>query len=95
MISELPLSGLKGLGGSIQNFELQKNGAANATWYLERSYYQHTLSFGGTSSEVKSGPFKLAGTVDSRRLVISAGTFSILDFFDKNTYAGDLRRQFF
>ena len=35
MISERPLSGLKGLGGSIQNFELQKNGTAHATWYAE------------------------------------------------------------
>ncbi|MEQ1638052.1 MAG: hypothetical protein ABL903_15315 [Methylococcales bacterium] len=33
MISEEPLSGLKGLGGSIQNFELQKNGTVSATWY--------------------------------------------------------------
>jgi hypothetical protein len=38
---------------------------------------------------------QLAGTVDSRRFVFTAGGFSILDFFDKNTYAGDLRRQFF
>jgi hypothetical protein len=94
MISERPLSGLKGIGGSIQNFELQKNGTASATWYVSRAFYRQTLSFGGTSAEVKSGPLQLAGIVDSRRFVFTAGTFSILDFFDKNTYAGDLRHQF-
>jgi hypothetical protein len=94
MISELPLSGLKGIGGSIQNFELQKNGSESATWYLSRSIYRQTLSFGGTTSEVKSAPMQLGGTVDSRRFVFTGGTFSILDIFDKNTYAADLRRQF-
>jgi hypothetical protein len=94
MISELPLSGLKGIGGSIQNFELQKNGSESSTWYLSRSIYRQTLSFGGTSSEVKSAPMQLGGTVDSRRFVFTGGTFSILDIFDKNTYAADLRRQF-
>lgn len=94
MISELPLSGLKGLGGSIQNFELQKNGAENSTWYLSRAIYRQTIPFGGTTSEVKSGSMQLAGTVSSRRFVFTAGTFSILDYFDRNTYAADLRRQF-
>lgn len=95
MISERPLSGLKGIGGAIQNFELQKNGTASATWYVPRIYYRQTVSFGGTSIKVKSAPMQLAGTVDSRRFVFTAGGFSILDFFDKNTYAGDLRNQFF
>ena len=94
MISERPLSGLKGIGGAIQNFELQKNGAAPATWYPSRAIYRQTVSLGGTQSNVKSGPMQLAGTVNSRRFVFTAGTFSILDMFDKNTYAGDLRRQF-
>ena len=94
MISEQPLSGLKGLSGAIQNFELQKNGTEHSTWYLSRAIYRQTVSFGGTNTEVKSGPMQLGGTVDSRRFVFTAGTFSILDIFDKNTYAADLRRQF-
>jgi hypothetical protein len=94
MISELPFSGLKGVGGSIQNFELQKNGAESASWYTSRAIYRQTLSFGGTESHVNSGPMQLAGAVNSRRFVFTAGAFSILDIFDKNTYAGDLRHQF-
>ncbi len=94
MVSELPLSGLKGISGAIQNFELQKNGSESSTWYLSRLIYRQTLSLGGSVSEVKSGPMQLGGTVDSRRFIFTGGTFSILDIFDKNSYAGDLRRQF-
>ena len=94
MISERPLSGLKGIGGSIQNFELQKNGAANASWYVSRLFYRQTIALGGALSEVKSGALQLGGTTSSHRFVFTAGTFSILDMFDKNSYAGDLRHQF-
>jgi len=94
MISEQPLSGLKGIGGSIQNFELQKNGTTSATWYRSRAYYRQTIELGGTSSIVNSGPLQIAGLADSRRFVITAGNFSVIDIFDKNTYAGDLRHQF-
>jgi len=94
MISELPFSGLKGIGGSIQNFELQKNGTEHSTWYLSRAIYRQTVSLGGTINEIQSGPMQLGGTVDSRRFVFTAGTFSVLDLFDRNTYSADLRRQF-
>lgn len=94
MISEVPLSDLKGLGGSIQNFELQKSGSVSATWYKSRFYLKQTFNFDGNSRRVASGPMQLAGRVDSRRLVFTVGNMSILDIFDKNSYAGDLRNQF-
>ena len=95
MIAESPLSNLKGLGGSIQDFELQKTGSESATWYTSRAYFKQTFSFGGTTSAIRSAPMQLAGSVDSRRLVITAGRVSVIDLFDKNIYAGDLRHQFF
>lgn len=95
MISELPLSDLKGLGGSIQNFELQKSGSVSAIWYRSRFYLRQTFNFGGMEQHQDSAPLQLAGNVDRRRLVITAGNLSILDIFDKNAYAGDLRNQFF
>ncbi|MGZ4956027.1 MAG: carbohydrate porin [Methylobacter sp.] len=94
MISETPLSGLKGIGGSIQNFELQKNGSASSTWYLSRAFYTQTFSLGGKSSEIDSSALQLAGAVDSRRFIVTAGHLSVIDIFDKNIYAGDLRHQF-
>jgi high affinity Mn2+ porin len=38
---------------------------------------------------------QLAGPVNSRRFVLTAGNFSVIDIFDKNAYAGNLRHQFF
>ncbi|MCK9608247.1 MAG: carbohydrate porin [Methylomonas sp.] len=95
MISELPLSGLKGLGGSIQNFELQKNGSASATWYKSRFYLQQTFNFGGGEQHVESGQLQLGGYKQNRRLVVTGGNLSVLDIFDKNNYAANLRQQFF
>ena len=94
MVSLLAFSELKGIGGGIPNFELQKNGTQSASWYTSRAIYRQTFSLGGTESAVNSGPMQLAGTATSRRFVFTAGAFSILDIFDKNSYAGDLRRQF-
>ncbi len=38
---------------------------------------------------------ELGSVVDSRRVVVRVGNFSVIDFMDKNTFAGDLRQQFF
>ncbi len=94
MIAELPLSGLHGLGGSIQNGELEKNGLRTPTIYRSRLFLRQTWALGGESSRVESGPMQLAGSVDSRRFVVTAGNLAIIDLFDKNSYAGDVRQQF-
>ncbi len=94
MIAEEALSNLKGLGGSIQNGELQKSGAQNSSWYTSRFYLRQTFNLGGDNNHAASGPLQLAGVFDSRRLVVSVGAMSIIDIFDKNAYAGDIRQQF-
>ena len=94
MISELPLSNLHGLGGSIQNAELEKNGARDPTFYRSRLFLRDTWGFGGESTPVESGPMQLGGSADSRRFVLTAGNLSAIDIFDKNAYAGDVRQQF-
>ncbi|HET7544982.1 MAG TPA: carbohydrate porin [Polyangiaceae bacterium] len=95
VISSRPLSELSGLGASIQNFELQKQGAIAPTVYLSRFYLTQTINLGGTRVEHASGPMQLGTTVDSRRLLFAIGTYSILDFFDRNSVVGDPRRQLF
>ena len=94
-ITEHPLSGLAGLGGTIQNFELQKQGTEVPVVYSSRLYLRQTFNLGGRTLERTSDPMQLGGTVKSRRIAFIFGNFSVLDFFDKNSYAGDLRRQFF
>jgi hypothetical protein len=95
VISERPFSDLRGLGGIIQNFELQKNGAATPSIYRARAYLQQTIALGGSEVVKTSQPSQLAGKTKSRRIVLRLGNFSVIDFFDKNSFAGDLRQQFY
>ena len=94
IISERPLSNLSGLGGAIQNAELQKGGLPAPTLYMSRVFLRQTFGFGGGRVVKESGPMQLGTTVDARRLVLSLGKFSTIDFLDKNSFAGDIRRQF-
>jgi high affinity Mn2+ porin len=94
MIVEKTMSQLKGLGGTIQNFELQKTGGPAPQFYESRLFLRQTVEFGGEKIDLPSGQMQLGKKVDQRRLVVTAGNFSQLDVFDKNNVIGDLRRSF-
>jgi hypothetical protein len=94
MITELPLSGLHGFGGSFQNGELEKNGRRQPTFYIARLFLRQTWGMGGESINVESGQMQLARSMDSRRFVLTAGNLAVIDIFDRNAYAGDVRQQF-
>lgn len=95
VIAERPLSQLRGIGGSIQNFELQKTGGETPQLYRSRTYLRQTFGLGGDRVEKTSDPMQLAATVDRRRLVLTAGNFTILDVFDRSTVNPDPRQGFF
>ena len=95
VISERALSGLHGLGGAIQNFELQKTGSSTPQLYRARTYFRQTIGLGGDPIEKTSDPMQLGTVVDSHRLVFAVGNFTILDFFDKNSVTSDPRQTFF
>jgi high affinity Mn2+ porin len=95
VISERGFSQLRGLGGAIQNFELQKGGTETPQVYRSRAYIRQTFGLGGKSTAAPSGPLQLGRVYDSRRLVLTAGNFSILDFLDKNAFGIDPRQGFF
>jgi len=93
MFEGIPFSGLSGLGG-FSNGELQKGEAIPPIYYMARMFLRQTFSFGGGQEYIESVANQLAGNLDKRRLVVSCGTFSTLDFFDANTYSHDPRAQF-
>ncbi len=95
VISERPLSQLRGLGGSIQNFELQKGGTETPQVYRARTYFRQTIDLGGAPVVMESNPLQLGTVVKSRRLVLTIGNFTILDIFSKNSVTGDPRQTFF
>jgi len=95
VISERPLSQLHGIGGAIQNFELQKQGSETPHLYRARLFLRQTFGLGGASVVKTSDPLQLGTVVDSRRLVLTLGNFTILDVFDRNSVTGDPRQTFF
>jgi len=89
----IPLSGLTGLGG-FTNGEIARTAGSNPTFYRARLFLRQTFGFGGGREKIESDANRLAGSVDRRRLVLTAGNLSLLDIFDDNAYSDDARTQF-
>jgi high affinity Mn2+ porin len=87
------LSNLLGLG-AFTNGELAKTSGANPTFYVARLFARHTFSLGGETEAVESDANQLAGVVDKRRIVVTAGKISVIDAFDDNSLSHDPRTQF-
>jgi hypothetical protein len=68
LIAERPLSQLRGLGGAIQNFELQKGGTETPQLYRSRAFIRQTFGLGGQRVGKESSPMQLGTVYDSRRL---------------------------
>ena len=89
----VPLSSLTGLGG-FTNGEIARTSGPAPRLYRARLYGRQTWEFGGGTETVASDMNQLAGRADRRRLVLTAGNFSVLDLFDDNAYSHDPRTQF-
>jgi len=94
MVIGVPLSNLAGLA-AVPNTELQKASGPNPLFYMPRAFVRQTWGLGGETQQVDSGFNQLAGALQSRRLVLSAGKLSVMDIFDGNAYAHDGRKDFF
>ena len=89
----VPLSNLTGLGG-LTNGEMARTSGPELKFYRARLFLRQTWGMGGEQEAVESGPNQLAGMVDKRRWVLTAGNLSVTDIFDANTYSHDPRTQF-
>ena len=89
----VPLSGLTGLGGFTDG-EIARTSGPNPTLYCARLFVRQTWGLGGGRENQESEANQLAGTVDRRRFVLTAGNLSVLDVFDDNVFSHDPRTQF-
>jgi hypothetical protein len=89
----VPLSHLTGLGG-FTNGEIARTSGPTATFYAARAFLRQTWGLGGEREQVESDANQLAGSVERRRLVLTAGKLSVQDIFDDNAYSHDPRTQF-
>jgi len=95
LISERGLSQLRGIGGAIQNFELQKTGSEIPQIYRARLFYRQMIDLGGDHLVGDSNPMQLGRILNRRRLVFTIGNFTVLDVFDHNSVTWDPRQTFF
>ena len=93
LIQGVPLSSLTGLGG-FTNGEMGRATASSLTAYRARLFLRQTWGLGGGTETVESAGNQLAGQVDRRRWVLTAGNLSVLDVFDGNAFSHDPRLQF-
>lgn len=89
----VPLSDLTGLGG-FTNGEIARTAGPTLKFYRARLFLRQTWGLGGGEETVESDANQMAGTVDKRRWVLTAGNLSVLDLFDDNAYGRDPRTQF-
>ena len=86
-------SGVNGLANS-SNGELPRVASAEPKPYIARLYISHDFALGSETEAVESDENQLAGSRPVRRYTITAGRFTLTDFFDDNRYSHDPRTQF-
>ena len=89
----LPLSNLTGFGG-FTNGEIARVSGREPRLYRARLFLRQTFGLGGETEAVEPEANQLAGRVDKRRLVLTAGNLSVQDIFDDNAFSHDPRTQF-
>jgi len=86
-------SGVDGMANA-SNGELPRVATATPKPYIARLYVSHDFGFGDDKEPVEGDENQLAGSRPATRYTITAGRFSITDFFDNNRYTHDPRSQF-
>ena len=86
-------SGVNGLANS-SNGELPRVASATPKPYVARLYISHDFGFGSEKEPSDSDENQLAGQRPMNRYTISAGRFTLTDFFDQNKYSNNPREQF-
>jgi len=86
-------SGVDGLANS-SNGELPRVASATPKPYVARLYVSHDFGFGKETESVEAEENQLAGPRPMKRYTLTAGRFTLTDFFDNNRYSHDPRTQF-
>ncbi|HEV9035159.1 MAG TPA: carbohydrate porin [Puia sp.] len=88
------LSSALGIAGAL-NGETYRIGDPSPVVSIARGYLQQMIPLGSSDSvSFDNGKNQVAVRVPANRLVITAGKFSMSDFYDNNTYSHDPRTQF-
>lgn len=89
----VPFSELKGTGG-FTNGELARTSGSTLRGYTARAFVRKTWNLGGEWEHQASEANQVATRYAAERVVLTAGTISVLDVFDAVDYSRDARTQF-
>jgi len=87
------ISSARGIAG-FTNGEAFRVGDPSPAMYVARAYLKHTFNLGGEEEYFGENANQVNKTRTARYFELTAGKFSIADFYDKNTYSHDPRAQF-
>jgi len=82
-----------GLAG-FTNLDVVRNPTLSKAPYVARLMWHQIIALGGEKSAAERTPLSLFTQLPVRRLEIRFGKFSLVDFFDLNTYGTDSNFQF-
>jgi high affinity Mn2+ porin len=82
-----------GLAG-VTNLDIVRNTNLSKAPYVARLMWHQILPLGHQKIENSRSPFSLFSSLPERRLEIRFGKFSLVDFFDVNSYGSDTTFQF-
>lgn len=82
-----------GLGG-VTNLDVVRNTTLSRAPYVARLMWHQIISLSEKTAASTRTPFSLFPTLPMRRLELRLGKFSIVDFFDLNSYGSDTNFQF-
>ncbi len=82
-----------GLAG-FTNLDVVRNPTISKAPYLARVMWHQIIPLSGAKSAAERNPLSLFTRLPVRRLEIRFGKFSLVDFFDVNTYGSDSNFQF-
>jgi hypothetical protein len=99
VLCDVQETGGNGIGAALglagfTNLDVVRNPTLSKEPYLARLMVHKVISLGGDSVVSDRTPFSLFGHLPERRLEIRFGKFSLVDFFDLNTYGTDSNFQF-
>jgi hypothetical protein len=93
MAQGVAFSQLRGTGG-FTNGELARTSGASLRGYYARAFVRKTWNLGGDWEAQASEANQVATRYAAERVVLTAGTMSVLDLFDAVDYSRDARTQF-
>jgi len=79
---------------AFPNLDVVRNPTLSKAPYVARLMWHQIIPLGGKKVVAERNPFSLFRELPERRLEVRFGKFSLVDFFDLNTYGTDSQYQF-